>query len=143
MVYTDGGCDPNPGLGGWAVVLIDQHGETEELFGSDPYTTNNRMEMQAVVEALKATARCASHVTIRSDSKYVIDGINAWVHGWIKRGWKRKGDAEVVNLDLWQEMHRLRQDRPVGFEWVKGHSVDPFNSRADELTWTARKGAGR
>lgn len=136
--YTDGGCDPNPGPGGWAVVLVDQHGETEELFGSEGHTTNNQMELRAVIEALKATSVCSSHITIKSDSKYVVDGINRWVRGWIARGWRLKNNKPVSNKDLWESMHRLRTGRPIIFEWVKGHSVNPFNNRADELTWVAR-----
>ena len=135
VAYTDGACSGNPGPGGWGVWL--RYGEHEkELCGGELETTNQRMELQAAIEALKALKR-PSAITIFTDSKYVLNGITDWIHGWKKRGWKNSKKEPVANRDLWEELDRLSQIHEVDWQWVKGHSGDEGNERADEL---ARQG---
>ena len=134
-MWTDGACSGNPGPGGWGVLL--RFGEHEkELFGGYPDTTNNRMEMMAVIEGLKALNQlCAVHVY--TDSTYVLKGMTEWIHGWRKRGWKTAAGKPVKNADLWLELERAIGDHAVEWTWVKGHAGHAENERADEL---ARKG---
>ncbi len=133
-VYTDGGCEPNPGTGGWGVVLVCD-GQYKELSGGEPQTTNNRMELTAALEALKALRkRCA--VLLYTDSQYVKRGITEWMPAWKRKGWKRKTGA-VKNLDLWQELDALAQKHDIEWRWVRGHSGDPLNERCDELAGQA------
>ncbi|MDX8392149.1 MAG: ribonuclease HI [Mariprofundaceae bacterium] len=134
-VFTDGACSGNPGPGGWGVLLrMGQH--EKELCGGETNTTNQRMEMQAAIEALKALNKPCT-VTICSDSKYVIKGISEWIHGWKKNGWKNAAKKPVSNQDLWQQLDALVEKHEVRWQWVKGHSGHEENERADEL---ARKG---
>jgi ribonuclease HI len=137
VIYTDGACSGNPGPGGWGVVMY--HGNRKkELFGGEQDTTNNRMEMMATIEALKAIKPgFKGPVVLFTDSTYVLKGITEWIHGWKKRGWKKSDKKPVVNKDLWQELDALNNAREVRWEWVKGHSGDAGNERADEL---AREG---
>lgn len=132
-IYTDGACKGNPGPGGWGVVL--QSGAVKkELYGSDALTTNNRMELMAVIQALKALKRpCA--VTLYLDSQYVRQGITEWIHGWKAKGWKTASKQPVKNADLWQELDQLVHGgaHKIDWCWVKGHAGDPGNERADEL----------
>jgi len=131
ILYTDGACSGNPGPGGWGAVLI--YGDHEkELSGGAPETTNNRMEMQAVIEGLKALKRDCN-VTIFTDSKYVLQGLTEWMPNWKKRGWKTADNKPVKNMDLWQELDRLCATHTVSWQWVKGHSGDKSNERADAL----------
>jgi len=133
--FTDGACSGNPGPGGWG-VLLRMGGHEKELCGGETDTTNQRMEMQAAIEALKALKKpCA--ITICSDSKYVIKGISEWIHGWKKNGWKNAAKKPVSNQDLWQELDALVAQHDVRWQWVKGHAGHEENERADEL---ARKG---
>ncbi len=133
--FTDGACSGNPGPGGWG-VLLRMGGHEKELCGGETNTTNQRMEMQAAIEALKALKKpCA--ITICSDSKYVIKGISEWIHGWKKNGWKNASKKPVSNQDLWQELDALVAQHDVRWKWVKGHAGHEENERADEL---ARKG---
>lgn len=133
--YTDGACSGNPGPGGWGVWL--RYGQHEkELCGGEAHSTNQRMEMQAAIEALKALKK-PSTITIYSDSKYVIQGITAWISGWKKRGWKNAAKKPVANQDLWQQLDELNQRHDVTWQWVKGHAGNEGNERADEL---ARQG---
>jgi ribonuclease HI len=133
-VYTDGGCEPNPGTGGWAVVL-SCNGHYKELSGGEPETTNNRMELTAALEALKALKRPCT-VVLHTDSQYLKRGITEWLPAWKRKGWKRK-TGSVKNLDLWQELDSLAQKHDIVWRWVRGHSGDPLNERCDELAGQA------
>jgi ribonuclease HI len=134
-IYTDGACSGNPGPGGWG-VLLRWNGHEKELCGGEAETTNNRMEMMAVIEALKAVKK-AVKIELYTDSKYVMQGITEWLEGWKAKGWKTASKKPVKNVDLWQEMDALVQQHDVSFHWVKGHAGHPENERADEL---ARQG---
>lgn len=133
VIYTDGACSGNPGPGGWGVVMF--HGSKQkELKGGDPDTTNNRMEMQAVIEALKAIKPSWSGKTVLfSDSTYVLKGLQEWMPGWKKRGWKTAAKKPVKNVDLWKELDELAAARKIDWRWVKGHAGDFGNERADAL----------
>lgn len=140
MLFTDGGCSGNPGPGGWAYIL--KHtvtGKVSESSGGDPATTNNRMELQAVIEGLKRLTRHTA-VCVVTDSGYVKDGITKWMQNWKRNGWKRKEGNKLVpvkNIELWQELDALVQKHDVSFEWVKGHAGHPENERCDELAVAA------
>jgi len=135
-VFTDGACSGNPGPGGWGVLIVD--GEVrEELCGGEPQTTNNRMEMLAVIEALNATATRGS-IRLYTDSQYVKNGVNAWIRNWKRNGWRTSSRKPVKNQDLWREIDALIDGRDIEWRWVKGHAGHPGNERADEL---ARRGA--
>ena len=130
-IYTDGACSGNPGPGGWGAVLM--YGEhKKELSGGDASTTNNRMELTAVITALSILKEpCA--VTLYTDSQYIVSAINeGWVYGWQKRGWRRK-TGEVKNPELWQELMELLKRHKVTFIWVRGHAENEYNNRCDEL----------
>lgn len=139
---TDGACIGNPGPGGWACVLRFGH-HIGEMFGPSPSTTNNRMELQAVIEGLKALKEpCV--ITIRTDSQYVQKGITEWLQGWKSNGWKKRkssrGSRSVLNQELWMELDRLLASHTVRWIWVKGHADDADNIRCDSLaTKAARK----
>lgn len=134
-LFTDGACSGNPGPGGWGALL--RYGEHErELNGGAPETTNNRMELQAVIEGLKALKRpCV--VEIYTDSQYVQKGMTEWLRGWKAKGWKTAARKPVKNADLWQELDAQVQKHKVTWHWVKGHAGHPENERADQL---AREG---
>lgn len=133
VIYTDGACKGNPGPGGWGALL--RVGDTEkELFGGELGTTNNRMEMTAVIEALSALTRpCA--VTLYLDSQYVLKGITEWLAGWKARGWRTAAKAPVKNVDLWQKLDALVQSggHVIDWQWVRGHDGNEGNERADAL----------
>ncbi len=130
-IWTDGACKGNPGKGGWGVLL--QHGKhKKELFGGELETTNNRMEMTAVIQALSALKRPCK-VRLHIDSQYVQKGINEWMSGWIARGWKTADKKPVKNQDLWQTLNELCQKHEISWIWVKGHAGNPGNERADAL----------
>jgi len=130
-IYTDGACSGNPGPGGWG-ALMRFNGHEKEMCGGENDTTNNRMEMMAVIKALEALTK-PSQVKIYTDSKYVMDGITKWIDGWKARGWKTAAKKPVKNKDLWQEIDQAVNKHSVEFEWVKGHAGHPDNERADEL----------
>jgi ribonuclease HI len=131
VIYTDGACKGNPGPGGWGAWL--KSGEHEkELWGGEPLTTNNRMELTAVIQALAALKR-RSQVVIYTDSEYVRNGITSWIHGWKARGWKTADKKPVKNIELWQQLDALAAAHDMTWRWVKGHSGDPGNERADRL----------
>jgi len=130
-IYTDGACKGNPGPGGWGAWLSSGAHE-KELFGGEAQTTNNRMELTAVIEALNSLKR-TSEVTVHTDSEYVRKGITEWIHGWKQRGWKTADKKPVKNAELWQRLDALRALHHVQWRWVKGHSGDPGNERADAL----------
>ncbi|WP_342617248.1 ribonuclease HI [Rhodoferax sp. GW822-FHT02A01] len=134
VIYTDGACKGNPGPGGWGVLLRSPDGSEKELFGGELGTTNNRMEMTAVIEALAALKRpCA--VVLHLDSQYVLKGITEWLAGWKAKGWKTAAKQPVKNVDLWQRLDALvsTSGHTIDWRWVKGHAGDPGNERADAL----------
>ena len=134
-IFTDGACSGNPGPGGWGAVL--RHGEVvRELSGGDPSTTNNRMEMMAAIQALKALKRPCK-VKLTTDSTYVRDGITKWLHGWRRNGWKTADKKPVKNVELWQALVEAAAPHQVDWLWVKGHAGHPENERADELARAA------
>ena len=130
-IYTDGACKGNPGPGGWGALLI-YRGQEKELFGGEPMTTNNRMEMTAVIEALKCLKR-PSRIVLYTDSQYGQKGISEWIKGWKARGWKTASKEPVKNADLWQQLDAARQPHDIDWRWVKGHAGHEFNERADQL----------
>ena len=130
-IFTDGACKGNPGPGGWGAVLRSG-GREKELSGSDPATTNNRMELAAVIHALQAL-KGPCEVQLYTDSKYVIDGITKWIFGWQKNGWKNAAKKPVANSDLWFALVEAKQPHKVSWHWVKGHAGHPENERADQL----------
>jgi len=130
-VYTDGACKGNPGPGGWGVWL--KWGDHEkELFGGEAETTNNRMELTAVIEALASLKR-RCRVRLHTDSQYVHSGISTWIHDWKKRGWRTADKKPVKNVDLWMKLDELVQQQDIEWIWVRGHDGNPGNERADEL----------
>jgi ribonuclease HI len=133
VIYTDGACKGNPGPGGWGVLM--QSGTTQkELFGGEASTTNNRMELMAVIQALEALKRpCA--ITLYLDSQYVLKGVTEWMAGWKAKGWRTAGKTPVKNVELWQRLDALLKDsgHVVDWRWVRGHNGDPGNERADAL----------
>jgi ribonuclease HI len=130
-IFTDGACRGNPGPGGWGVLLRFQ-GKEKELYGGDPQTTNNRMELQAAIEGLSALSeRC--EVILTTDSVYVKNGITSWLQGWKQKGWKTAGKKPVKNVDLWQALDEQNQRHQVDWRWVKGHSGHRENEIADQL----------
>lgn len=131
VIYTDGACKGNPGPGGWGAWLR-WGGHEKELFGGDAATTNNRMELTAVIESLALLKR-RTPVAIYTDSVYVKDGMTTWIHGWKKRGWRTADNKPVKNIELWQRLDALVNQHDVQWHWVKGHSGDPGNERADAL----------
>ena len=135
-IYTDGACKGNPGRGGWGAWL-SAGGLDKELWGGEALTTNNRMELTAVIEAL-AVLNQPSDVVVYTDSQYVRQGITAWIHNWKKRGWKTADNKPVKNVDLWQRLDGLAAGHRVEWRWVRGHTGDPGNERADAL---ANRGA--
>ena len=130
-IYTDGACKGNPGPGGWGALLRCQ-GQEKELFGGAPDTTNNRMELQAVIEALRCLKRSCD-IDIYTDSQYVQKGISEWIIGWKARGWRTASKAPVKNADLWQMLDAEVARHRIQWHWVKGHAGHEFNERADEL----------
>ena len=136
IIYSDGGSDPNPGIGGWAALL--RYGRHEKvLTGHDPQTTNNRMELTAAIHALEALKR-PSEIEFHTDSEYLRKGITEWIAGWAERGWKTKAGKPVSNADLWQRLWPLVQRHTIRWHWVKGHAGDPLNERVDTLAREAR-----
>lgn len=134
-IFTDGACSGNPGPGGWGAIL--RYGEVEkELYGGEPATTNNRMELMAAIMALEALKK---PVTVRlfTDSEYVKNGITKWIHGWKAKGWLTADKKPVKNVDLWQRLEEAKRQHEIEFHWVRGHAGHPENERADEL---ARRG---
>ncbi len=131
-IFTDGACSGNPGKGGWGAILRYQ-GVERELSGGDPDTTNNRMELTAVIEALRALKE-PCEVTLTTDSKYVADAVlQGWVYRWQRNGWRKADKKPALNVDLWQELLPLLDTHRVTFHWVKGHAGHPENERCDAL----------
>jgi len=139
-IATDGACKGNPGPGGWGVLL--RMGSVEkELSGGEPATTNNRMELMAAIEGLRALKR-PCRVTLSTDSRYVMDGLTKWIHGWQKNGWRTADKKPVKNADLWQALLEAARPHRINWQWVKGHAGHPDNERADKLASDAAIAAG-
>ena len=131
-IYTDGACKGNPGPGGWGVLLIS--GELrKELSGSEPHTTNNRMELLAAISALESLKKPGTTARVYTDSQYVIKGISEWVAGWKKRGWKTADKKPVKNQDLWERLDAIAEQHELEWHWVRGHSGVAGNERVDQL----------
>lgn len=130
-IYTDGACKGNPGVGGWGAIL-ESGGKTRELCGGEKLTTNNRMELTAVIRALEALKR-RTRVRVHTDSQYVQQGISNWIHAWKKRGWRTADKKPVKNEDLWRRLDELAQLHEVEWLWVRGHAGHEGNERADVL----------
>jgi len=135
-IWTDGGCKPNPGPGGWAAILV-YRGNERELSGGESATTNNRMELTAAAEALEALTRPCS-VVLHTDSEYVKNGITRWHTGWVRRNWRNAAGDPVANMDLWRRLLDANARHKVDWRWVRGHSGNPMNERADALATIAR-----
>ena len=131
VIYTDGACKGNPGPGGWG-ALLEYDGRIREIFGGETHTTNNRMELTAVIEAL-ATLKRRCAVALYTDSQYVKNGIQTWIHVWKRNGWKTSDRKPVKNADLWQQLDLAVARHDIHWHWVKGHAETPGNLRADEL----------
>jgi len=140
-IYTDGACKGNPGVGGWG-ALLETNGTEKELFGGEAHTTNNRMELLAVIRALEALKRRCT-VQLHTDSKYVQQGISSWIHGWKKNGWRTADKKPVKNDDLWRELDLLARQHDIEWLWVKGHAGHNGNERADQLANRGVASAGR
>jgi ribonuclease HI len=137
-VWTDGGCKPNPGPGGWAAIL--RFGTNErELSGAEPVTTNNRMELTAAAAALEALTR-PCRVVLHTDSEYVRNGVTRWHAGWVRRNWRNAAGDPVANMDLWRRLLAAAAQHEVEWRWVRGHAGDLMNERADRLATRARGG---
>jgi ribonuclease HI len=147
-VYTDGGCSGNPGLGGWAYVIVSDGKALTEKWGAEKNTTNNRMELLAAINALEALQNPATRrvwdgnppdrpIRLITDSQYVQKGMKIWIHGWKAKGWKTAGKTQVKNRDLWQRLDILAAAFTIEWIWVKGHAGNPWNERCDALTQKA------
>ena len=131
-IYTDGACGGNPGKGGWGAVLVYK-GAEKEISGAEKQTTNNRMELTAVIKALQLLKE-PCEVNLTTDSKYVCDAVNkGWVYGWKKKGWIKSDKKPALNVDLWEELLERLKIHDVTFNWVKGHNGHPYNERCDKL----------
>ncbi|WP_291297539.1 ribonuclease HI [Elioraea sp.] len=136
--WTDGGCKPNPGPGGWGAILC-WNGHEKELSGANPQTTNNRMELTAAIAVLEALKR-PSHIVIHTDSEYVRNGVTRWVKGWVRNNWRNAARDPVANMDLWKQLLEAQKRHEVEWKWVRGHAGDVMNERADVLATAAREG---
>lgn len=138
-IYADGACSGNPGPGGWGYVMI-YNGKTKEASGSDPNTTNNRMELTAVIKALEAV-KTPSKIIVTTDSNYVVKGMKEWIHGWMRNGWRTSQNKPVLNKELWLRLIELASRHDIQWLWIKGHDGHPYNERADKLATSAIKKA--
>ena len=137
-IYTDGSCRSNPGPGGWCAILV-YRGKEKQISGGDGNTTNNRMELTAVIEALSALKE-PCEVTLTSDSKYVLDAlINGWAKAWQANGWRKSDKSAALNTDLWEKLLSEVEKHKIDYVWVKGHAGHPYNERCDQLAVTAYK----
>ncbi len=140
-IWTDGGCKPNPGTGGWGVVLKFRD-VIRELSGGDPKTTNNRMELTAAAEALESLKRPCK-VVLHTDSEYVRQGITRWHVGWVRKNWRNAAGDPVANMDLWRRVLDAAKPHDIDWRWVRGHSGDPMNELADRLATAGRESLER
>ena len=138
-IYTDGSCLGNPGPGGYGIVIF-KNGEKKELSGGEKHTTNNQMEMQAVIKGLGVLNGVEGEINLHTDSKYVIDCINKWIINWKRNGWKTAARKPVKNVELWKHIDELNEKYAITWIWVKGHAENEWNNRCDEL---ARAAAGQ
>ena len=139
-IWTDGGCKPNPGPGGWAAIM--RFGTTErELSGAEAVTTNNRMELTAAAVALETLKR-PCRVVVHTDSEYLRNGITRWHTGWVRKGWRNAAGYPVANMDLWRRILDAAKPHEIDWKWVRGHSGNPMNERADVLATEARRTLG-
>jgi len=136
-IWTDGGCKPNPGPGGWAAILHFR-GHERELSGNHPASTNNRMELTAAAEALEALKR-RCQVVLHTDSEYLRNGITRWHQGWVRRNWRSSTGEPVANMDLWRRILDAAARHEIDWRWIRGHAGDPMNERADRLATEARE----
>jgi ribonuclease HI len=139
-VWTDGGCKPNPGPGGWAAILRFR-GVEREMSGAEPATTNNRMELTAAAAALEALKR-PCRVVLHTDSEYVKNGVTRWHTGWVRKNWRSSTGDPVKNMDLWKRLLAAAAQHKIEWRWVRGHAGDVMNERADALATAAREGRG-
>lgn len=141
IIYSDGGCKPNPGRGGWAALLIwgDQQ---KEISGGEANTTNNRMELTAAVSALEALKR-ACRIEFYTDSEYLKNGISQWISGWKRNGWKTSKGDPVLNQDLWMRLDELTRQHRITWKWTRGHAGNRYNERVDQLATEARNRRSR
>jgi ribonuclease HI len=141
LIFTDGGCSGNPGPGGWAYLIVGQDAIIiEEKCGGEENTTNNRMELMAVIkalESLKTTEQASQKIEVFTDSQYVQKGMSQWIKDWKARGWKTSGKDPVKNQDLWQQLDALAAGFSITWRWVKGHAGNEYNERCDSLTQKA------
>lgn len=134
-IYTDGSCLSNPGPGGWAAILL-WHDKEKEICGGDPHTTNNRMELKAAIMGLNAVKRAMS-ISLYTDSRYVMNGVQSWLPRWKENGWKTASKKSVLNKDLWQQLDEAVSRHDIEWHWVKGHAGNEFNERCDILARSA------
>jgi ribonuclease HI len=139
-IWTDGGCRPNPGPGGWGAVLL-YRGHARELSGAEPASTNNRMELTAAAAALEALTR-PCRVILHTDSEYLRNGVTRWINGWVRRNWRNAAGDPVANMDLWRRLLDAAAPHQVEWRWIRGHAGDPMNERADALATEARCSLG-
>jgi ribonuclease HI len=140
-IWTDGGCKPNPGPGGWSAILRFR-GAIRELSGAEPDTTNNRMELTAAAEALEALKRPCT-IILHTDSEYLKNGITRWHTGWVRKNWRTANGDPVKNMDLWRRILDAAKVHVIDWRWVRGHSGNPMNDRADQLATAARESLGK
>jgi ribonuclease HI len=138
-IWTDGGCRPNPGPGGWAAILTFRN-VVKELSGAEAMTTNNRMELTAAAMALESLKR-PCHAVVHTDSQYLRNGITRWITGWVRKGWKSSIGDPVANIDLWKRILAAQETHRVEWKWVRGHDGNDMNERADRLATEARRAA--
>ncbi|MBK8229319.1 MAG: ribonuclease HI [Candidatus Eisenbacteria bacterium] len=138
IIYADGACSGNPGPGGWGAVLKDPRtGRTVEMSGGEPETTNNRMELRAVIEGLRRIKTPRARIHVVTDSRYIVDGMSKWIFGWQKNGWRTADKKPVKNYEYWQELLHWAKPHEITWEWVRGHSGHPENERCDALAVAA------
>ena len=135
IIYTDGACSGNPGPGGYGAIVLTPEGRVRELGGREPATTNNRMELQAAISALRCVETAPGLIGIYTDSTYLISGITRWLHGWKRNDWRRGDGVAILNRDLWEELDRLVSQRHprISWDYVRGHQGHPANSRCDQI----------
>lgn len=136
IVFTDGASKGNPGPGGWGVVIVEPDGHVTELGGGAPSTTNNKMELTGAIQALSRLQATNGRLEVYTDSTYVIQGIREWIHGWTRRGWRTAAGTDVLNRELWEQLHHLtsaRGPRSITWHYVRGHAGTPGNERVDEI----------
>lgn len=138
-IYTDGGCTGNPGIGGWAAVILEEGSEAVEISGGESGTTNNQMELTAAIRALEKIAPCSKAVVVHTDSQYLQKGITEWLPNWVSKGWKTAGNKPVKNQHLWHQIQELNSSMNIQWTWLKGHAGQRWNERCDQLVAIERE----